>query len=660
MKNLTFKLLGASLATLITVESAHGVTPELVNKGQEKSNWCWNACTEMILDWRGFERDQSPIAAWAIGGINQGNFLDTGTAGLGPYFDPTTGKIFFRKGMKQVLENFGPVSSERIRRSLTWDEVQYELGANRPFVYAVYWTDAKGTVFGGHVGVAKDFQSAGRLVSIEDPWPMDSAPRPSHPGVSAVVSHDVITGISGTTYSKAVFGSGFFNNRWAETLVLGRKADVVLLIDSTGSMGGDIANVKAQALVLLDDLKIKFNDIRVAVVDYKDDPRDGSGGDPGDYILKVRQPLSADMTAARAGIDALGASGGGDGPESLYSAVYEVAKGTATDNAAVAMGMWRTGDVSRNIILMGDAPGHKESTSGGENWTGGKSLADCVKLLQDPATRVKVHALHVRDDAAALSDFKALADASGGRAAENIAATDVSSVISGFFGEIALGRYPVTKSRSMYPKFTFNVPGGGGGGAPKIKTVAVTVDRYVGPLEGELNPKNWRTFARLNVPTTELNEFQSKTYFAPGRYRWRLAGTSAESVDVLPKEVKAPVASDKVSAFVEEGYTVFDRAAAAPGDVVKVSDELQKPKVTRQQLQFISEPSALSFAIQLEDVVSKRRTTVIVSRASAKAVASAAAGTLSATVPCVANREFKWKIQGLNADRPSVDPTKWK
>lgn len=658
MKNIIFKLLGASVATLVTAGSAHAVTPELVNKGQEKSNWCWNACTEMILDWRAFERDQPAIAAWAIGGVNQGNFLDTGMNGVGPYLDPLTKKTFFRRGMKQVLENFGPVSSERLARSLSWEEVQYELGANRPFVYAVFWTDTKGTVFGGHVGVAKDFQSEGRLVSIEDPWPMDNIPRVGNPGVSAIVPHDVIIGTSGTTYSKAVFGSGFLNNKWSETLVLGRKADVVFLIDSTGSMGAHIDNVKEQALLLLDDLKKKFNDIRVAVVDYKDDPRPGSGGEPSDYILKVQQPFSSDMTAARSGINALSARGGDDWPESLYSAVFEVSKGTANDGTT-AMGAWRTGDVSRSIIVMGDAPGHKNGASGGENWPEGKSLSDCVSLLQNPATGVRVHAVHVGSHSEALSDFRALADASGGRAAESIAATDVSSVMRGFFGEISVGRYPVTTSRSMYPKFTFNVPGGGGGGAPKVVKVAVDVERYVGPLEGEVNPKNWRTFARLNVPTTDLKEFQAKTFFAPGRYRWRLAGSSALSAEVLPGDSKAPVASTRVSAFVEEGYTVFHRAPAAPGVVTKVSAATQKPKSGRQELQFMNEPSALSFAIQLEDVVSKRLTTVIVSRASAKPASSGAVGTLSATVPCAPNREFRWKIQGLNADRPSVDRTKW-
>jgi hypothetical protein len=488
---------------------------------------------------------------------------------------------------------------------------------------------------------------------------MDSSPRPGNVGVSAIVPHGVIVGTSGTTYSKAVFGDGYFNNKWAETLVLGRKADVVFLIDSTGSMGEEIDAVKQQAVLLLNDLKAKFDDLRVAVLDYRDP---GSYGytQLGDNRMKsyqVRRSFTFNTADARTALDALRAGGGTDGlPEAVFSAVHEVASGDANDGTS-SMGAWRTGDVSRNIILMGDAPGYNDGPNRGENWLGGKSLADCVKLLSDPKTGVKVQAVHVTGNplvAEALSDFKALADASGGKAAERIEAIDVSSVMRGVFSEIAVGRYPVVNARSMYPKFTFNVPGGGGGGTPKVVTVAVDVERFNVRLNA------WRSFARLNIPKLELNEFQSKTYFAPGKYRWRLAGTNAKTAEVLPKQ-EAPAASAKtVSAFVEEAYTYFERAVAAPGDVAKVSADLQKPTASKQELQFVNDPSALSFAIQLQDVASGKFTTVVVARSKVRAVAGSAGSTLSATVPCRPNKEFKWKIQGLNADRPAIDPTKWK
>lgn len=658
-------LLSFGIATLLGCSAANALTPSsLLNRGQEKDNWCWNACSEMILDWSGLDRSQPVIADWAIGGVNQGNFLDTGAAGVGPYYDTVTKRTFYRRGIKQVLENFGPVSSERLLRALTWDEVSTELSANRPFIYAIYWTDSRGTIFGGHVGVGKDFAQSGKLVSVEDPWPMDSVPAPSHPGVSAIVPYDVIVGTGNPTYSKAVFGGGYFNNQWKQTLSLSRKADVVFLVDTTGSMGSYIDDVKAQATILLADLKKKFSDLRVAVVDY----RDGAPFTGGvDYILKVRKQLTSDMVDAQAGIDSLDLGGGGDGPESLYSAVDRVARGIASfiDNdgsvSGLPMGSWREGaGVSRNIILMGDAPGHRMNlpfSGATETWTGGKSLEDCVTLLsdlaKDPAKGVRVQAVHVGTWTQALEDFQALATASGGKAAANILASDVSSVISGMFAEISAGRYPVASSGKMFPKFTFNVPGGGGGGTPKILTAAVDVEKF------DTKASSWRSFARLNVPSTDLSEFQSKVYFAPGKYRWRLAGTNSRAAEVLPNKAVATIPAAPVSAFLEDKYTEFTRTAAVPSAVVKVTQDQVTPTGTRQELRFMNNPSAVSFAIKLEDVATKKLTTIIVSRSSTQTVSGAASGTLKVTVPCLANKSFKWQIQGLNEDRPSVDPTKW-
>jgi hypothetical protein len=613
----------------------------------------------MVLDWSNFEGGQTTFAEWAIGGVNQGNFLDTGAAGIGPYKAPGTGKTFFRKGIKQVLEHFGPVSSQRLSRALTWDEVTSELAAGRPFIYAVYWTDARGRTAGGHVGVGKDFQETGKLVSIEDPWPLDSTPAPNHAGVSAIVPYDVILGTSSKTYSKAVFGGGYFNNQWRETLSLSRKADVVFVVDTTGSMGPYIEAVKAQATLLLADLKKKFSDIRVAVVDYRDG--EPFSQDPPDYVLRVRQPLTSDMTEAQAGIDSLDLGVGGDTPESLYSAIYRVAQGAAESTDGTAMKQWRDGpDVSRNIILMGDAPGHRLNLSqepSTESWADGKSLPDCVSMLsdlaRDPAKNIRIQAVHVGASPEALEDFQALATASGGKAAKNIEASDVSSVISGMFAQIAAGRYPVDTTGKVYPKFTFNIPGGGGGGTPRILTASVDVEKF------DTKTASFRSFARLKVPSTDINEFQSKVYFAPGKYRWRLAGTNSRPATVLPNKAVATVPAEVASAFIEDTFTEFTRTATVPSRIVKVTDSEVTPTANRQELRFMDDPSAVSFAIQLKDDATGRLTTVVVARASTRTVSGEPAGMLKAFVPCIAKKRFSWRIQGLNEDRKTVDQAEW-
>jgi hypothetical protein len=184
-------------------------------------------------------------------------------------------------------------------------------------------------------------------------------------------------------------------------------------------------------------------------------------------------------------------------------------------------------------------------------------------------------------------------------------------------------------------------------------TAAVDVEKF----DDKIN--SWRSFVRLNVPTTNLSEFQAKTYFAPGKYRWRLAGTNSRNAAVLPNKSVATISATAATAFVEDKYTEFTRSSSVPARIVKVSADLQAPKTSRQELQFFNDSSAISFAIQTEDVATKKLTTIIVARASTTSVSGAASGTLKAIVPCVANNAFKWKIQGLNQDRPSIDPTKW-
>jgi hypothetical protein len=154
-----------------------------------------------------------------------------------------------------------------------------------------------------------------------------------------------------------------------------------------------------------------------------------------------------------------------------------------------------------------------------------------------------------------------------------------------------------------------------------------------------------------------LAELISKTYFAPGTYRWKLSGTNGREEEVLPNNSTAKIPSARATAFVESKYTEFERTISAPPAIAKVSAGTLTSKTSRQELTFVNDASAVAFAIQLEDVATKKKTTVIVARSGTRA--GAGVGTLKAVVPCVANKAFTWKIQGLNQDRPSIDPTKW-
>ena len=91
--------------------------------------------------------------------------------------------------------------------------------------------------------------------------------------------------------------------------------DLVFIIDTTGSMGPYINNVKVNATSLLNSLTALVPDARVAVLDYKDFP--ARTGDP--YVYRDVQQFTADTTAAKNAINGLSVGGGGDAPEARYA-----------------------------------------------------------------------------------------------------------------------------------------------------------------------------------------------------------------------------------------------------------------------------------------------------------------------------------------------------
>ena len=117
--------------------------------------------------------------------------------------------------------------------------------------------------------------------------------------------------------------------------------DLVLAIDTTGSMGGVINDVKANIRQLIGNLRAGGGIVRVGIVAYRDTV--------DDYIVRSL-PLIALDDAGAATVDSfiggLQAAGGGDWPEKLDAALD------------VATGMpWR-GDVPASIVVIADAPAH--------------------------------------------------------------------------------------------------------------------------------------------------------------------------------------------------------------------------------------------------------------------------------------------------------------
>ena len=185
------------------------------------------------------------------------------------------------------------------------------------------------------------------------------------------------------------------------------RVDLVFAIDTTGSMWDDIGAVQAAAGTIVDDLSTDDDlvDYRIALVDYKD--LYSSCSSDG-YASRVDLPFSTDKPAILAAINALGASGGCDFPESVYSGLM----------SAINL-PWRDG-AKKAIILMGDAPPHDpEPTTG---FTAASVVA--AALAVDPA---EIYAVEI--GAGAGASFENLAAGTGGAHFNAARASDVVGAI---------------------------------------------------------------------------------------------------------------------------------------------------------------------------------------------------------------------------------------
>ena len=101
------------------------------------------------------------------------------------------------------------------------------------------------------------------------------------------------------------------------------RADIIVAIDTTGSMGIPIAQAQADASSICSTVKGSIPGARFAAVDFEDYPG-MPFGDAGDtpYVLLTPGFIS-DCTAFSAAIGTMTADGGGDDPEAYNRAFFE-------------------------------------------------------------------------------------------------------------------------------------------------------------------------------------------------------------------------------------------------------------------------------------------------------------------------------------------------
>lgn len=141
------------------------------------------------------------------------------------------------------------------------------------------------------------------------------------------------------------------------------QADIVFLIDTTGSMGDEIYNVKENVEYFVDALKEKGISTGLALIDYQDIETDGY--DSTRVHKNGTSNWFYDMDAYKAAISALNLGDGGDTPE---CAVDALETGRLLDMRASA---------GKIFILVTDA-GYKVN-----NRYGIRSMADEIELLKN-------------------------------------------------------------------------------------------------------------------------------------------------------------------------------------------------------------------------------------------------------------------------------------
>ena len=157
-------------------------------------------------------------------------------------------------------------------------------------------------------------------------------------------------------------------------------ADLVFLLDVSGSMGPVIEDLVKNVSMFVDSLTTKdannscpIKDWRGKVVGYRDIECDGSQ-------WLVDNPFVRDAGDLKVQLAKLKAEAGGDEPESLLDAIYRVASMSSTDKGSESPDSWRyRRDATRVVIVFTDASYKSSFALPDSGGTGG--LADIKNAI---------------------------------------------------------------------------------------------------------------------------------------------------------------------------------------------------------------------------------------------------------------------------------------
>ncbi len=112
-----------------------------------------------------------------------------------------------------------------------------------------------------------------------------------------------------------------------------KQVDVGILVDTTASMGEEIANLRESLnTTFIPDLKKAIPNVAIGVAKFEDFPVkpfgfDGTGGGRANVPYELIWPITSEEAAAKSAVQLLQVYAGGELPESQYEAQYQILTG---------------------------------------------------------------------------------------------------------------------------------------------------------------------------------------------------------------------------------------------------------------------------------------------------------------------------------------------
>lgn len=184
-------------------------------------------------------------------------------------------------------------------------------------------------------------------------------------------------------------------------------ADIVFVVDATGSMDNDIALIKTQAAQMIGETARSAPLTRFALVTYKN---------PGETTTQAA--FTAVPEKIVAAIEEIRGSGGGDFQEGVNSGLLHALE------EQQGLGDWRPDPTPRSIILIGDGPAEDTQM---RSQVVSEAIGPTVEfssetfglapgeVIEAPALPVRVFPVIVGSVASTIADFTEIADATGGK-----------------------------------------------------------------------------------------------------------------------------------------------------------------------------------------------------------------------------------------------------